>query len=53
MFQNVALYAFSFFLPIILNGGFGYPPAKANLYAFPPYAVAIVVRCFYDFSVLD
>ena len=41
--QNVALYAFSFFLPFILKSGFGYSTAKANLFAFPPYAVAIPV----------
>jgi hypothetical protein len=41
--QNVALYAFSFFLPIILKSGLGYSTAKANLFAFPPYAVAVPV----------
>ena len=41
--QNVALYAFSFFLPIILKDGFGYSTGKANLLMFPPYACAMPV----------
>lgn len=42
MLNNVALYAFAFFLPKILKDGFNYGTAKAQLYTFPPYAVALV-----------
>ncbi|KAK5168292.1 uncharacterized protein LTR77_006861 [Saxophila tyrrhenica] len=42
MFNNTALYAFSFFLPIILRDGFGYSYSRANLLTFPPYAVSLV-----------
>jgi hypothetical protein len=41
--KNTALYAFAFFLPIILQDGFGYSYSRANLLTFPPYAVALVV----------
>lgn len=37
--NNTALYAFSYFLPVILKNGFGYSTGKAQLYTFPPYAV--------------
>ncbi|MCJ1301813.1 hypothetical protein MMC08_004614 [Hypocenomyce scalaris] len=41
MLNNVALYAFSYFLPTILNSGFGFSVAKSQLYTLPPYAVAV------------
>lgn len=37
--NNTALYAFSYFLPVILKEGFGYSTGKAQLMTFPPYAV--------------
>ncbi|CAM1510773.1 Fc.00g082860.m01.CDS01 [Cosmosporella sp. VM-42] len=42
MFNNVSLYAFSYFLPIILRQGLGYDVAKAQIMTFPPYAVGVV-----------
>lgn len=41
--KNVSLYAFSYFLPIILRQGLGYDVSKAQLMTFPPYAVGVVV----------
>ena len=41
MFNNTALYAFSYFLPVILQKGFGYSTGKSQLYTFPPYAVSV------------
>ena len=35
---------FSFFLPVILKDGLNYSTSKAQLYTFPPYAVAMPVR---------
>ncbi|KAI1619932.1 major facilitator superfamily domain-containing protein [Exophiala viscosa] len=40
--NNTALYAFSYFLPVILKDGFGYSTGKAQLLTFPPYAVGAV-----------
>ena len=40
-----SLYAFSLFLPTILNN-LGYTSTKANLLSVPPYAVAAVVTVF-------
>ncbi|EHY56253.1 retrograde regulation protein 2, partial [Exophiala dermatitidis NIH/UT8656] len=40
MLNNVALYAFAYFLPAILQKGLGYSTSKAQLFTFPPYAVA-------------
>lgn len=40
--NNTALYAFSYFLPVILNKGFGYSVGYSQLMTFPPYAVAAV-----------
>lgn len=40
--NNTALYAFSYFLPVILKDGFGYSTGKAQLMTFPPYAAAAV-----------
>ncbi|KAF2158673.1 hypothetical protein M409DRAFT_30836 [Zasmidium cellare ATCC 36951] len=42
LLNNTALYAFSYFLPIILHQGLHYSTAKAQLFTFPPYAVAAV-----------
>jgi hypothetical protein len=42
--QNAALYAFAYFLPVILKDGFGYSTAKAQVMTFPPYLVGGVVR---------
>lgn len=41
--QNTALYAFAYFLPVILKDGFGYSTAKAQVMTFPPYLVGGVV----------
>ncbi|KAF2093360.1 MFS general substrate transporter [Rhizodiscina lignyota] len=37
--NNTALYAFSYFLPVILKDGFGYSTGKAQVMTFPPYCV--------------
>ncbi|OQV00219.1 hypothetical protein CLAIMM_05747 [Cladophialophora immunda] len=39
--NNTGLYAFNFFLPIILSQGFGYSAGRANLLTFPPFAAAL------------
>ncbi|KAJ9611505.1 hypothetical protein H2200_004689 [Cladophialophora chaetospira] len=40
--NNTALYAFSYFLPVILKNGLGYSTGRAQLLTFPPYAVGAV-----------
>ncbi|KIW10291.1 hypothetical protein PV08_11253 [Exophiala spinifera] len=40
LFNNTALYAFAYFLPVILQKSLHYPTSKAQLFTFPPYAVA-------------
>ncbi|KIW30174.1 uncharacterized protein PV07_05936 [Cladophialophora immunda] len=40
-FNNTALYAFTYFLPVILQKSMGYSTSKAQLFTFPPYAVAV------------
>lgn len=40
--NNTAVYAFSYFLPVILKDGFGYSTGRAQLLTFPPYAVAVI-----------
>lgn len=47
MLNNTVLYVFAFFLSINLSDGFGYSFSRANLPAFQPYAVALVVRFFH------
>ncbi|KAH0837116.1 hypothetical protein AYO21_04577 [Fonsecaea monophora] len=37
--NSTALYAFAYFLPVILKAGFGYSTAKAQVMTFPPYLV--------------
>lgn len=37
---GISMYAFAYFLPVILRRSFGYSVGKAQLYTFPPYAVA-------------
>ena len=37
--NNTGVYAFSYFLPVILKDGFGYSTGRAQLLTFPPYAV--------------
>ena len=39
--NNIGLYAFSYFLPVILNDGFGYSVARAQVLTFPPYAAGV------------
>ncbi|KAK5192635.1 hypothetical protein LTR99_009611 [Exophiala xenobiotica] len=39
LLNNAALYAFAYFLPVILKDGFGYSTAKAQVMTFPPYLV--------------
>ncbi|KAK6366912.1 hypothetical protein LTS17_010463 [Exophiala oligosperma] len=41
MFNNTALYAFAYFLPVILQKSLHYSTSKAQLFTFPPYAVAV------------
>ena len=40
--NNTGVYAFSYFLPTILEAGFGYSVARAQVLTFPPYACAAV-----------
>lgn len=49
MLNNTGVYAFSYFLPAILQGGFGYSTGRAQLMTFPPYAVAAfwIMACAY------
>lgn len=42
LLNNTGVYAFSYFLPVILKEGFGYSTGKAQLFTFPPYAVGAV-----------
>ncbi|KFX92673.1 hypothetical protein V490_05250 [Pseudogymnoascus sp. VKM F-3557] len=42
LLNNTGVYAFSYFLPVILNDGFGYSEGRAQLLTFPPYACAAV-----------
>ncbi|KAH8812539.1 major facilitator superfamily domain-containing protein [Xylogone sp. PMI_703] len=42
LLNNTGVYAFSYFLPTILQGGFGYSTGRAQLLSFPPYAAAAV-----------
>ncbi|KAK4934953.1 hypothetical protein LTR10_023890 [Elasticomyces elasticus] len=41
LLNNTALYAFAYFLPVILQKSLGYSTSKAQLFTFPPYAVAV------------
>jgi predicted MFS family arabinose efflux permease len=47
--NNTGVYAFSYFLPVILNDGFGFSTGRAQLLTFPPYAVAAfwIMFCSY------
>ena len=49
MLNNTGVYAFSYFLPVILKGGFGYSTGRAQVLTFPPYAAAAVwiMACAY------
>jgi MFS family permease len=49
LLNNTGVYAFSYFLPVILNDGFGYSTGRAQLLSFPPYAVAAfwIMFCSY------
>ncbi|KIY01560.1 uncharacterized protein Z520_03112 [Fonsecaea multimorphosa CBS 102226] len=38
LLNNTGVYAFSYFLPVILKDGFGYSTGRAQLLTFPPYA---------------
>ena len=40
--NNTAVYAFSYFLPVILKDGFGYSTGRAQVLTFPPYACGAV-----------
>ncbi|KAJ9615185.1 hypothetical protein H2200_001259 [Cladophialophora chaetospira] len=40
-FNNTALYAFAYFLPVILQKSLHYSVSKSQLFTFPPYAVAV------------
>jgi sugar phosphate permease len=42
LLNNTCVYAFSYFLPVILKDGFGYSTGRAQLLTFPPYAVGAV-----------
>ena len=42
LLNNTGVYAFSYFLPVILKDGFGYSTGRAQLLTFPPYAVGAV-----------
>ena len=42
LLNNTGVYAFSYFLPVILKEGFGYSTGRAQLLTFPPYAAAAV-----------
>ncbi|KAJ9636493.1 uncharacterized protein PV06_01539 [Exophiala oligosperma] len=46
MLNNTALYAFAYFLPVILKDGFGYSTAKTQIMTFPPYVVGGVYMVF-------
>ncbi|KAK5323449.1 hypothetical protein LTR93_005503 [Exophiala xenobiotica] len=41
LFNNTALYAFAYFLPVILQKSLHYSTSKSQLFTFPPYAVAV------------
>lgn len=44
----MAIYSYSYFLPLILRGSFGYSLEKSYILNFPPYALAAIVSqsCF-------
>jgi MFS family permease len=42
LLNNTGVYAFSYFLPVILKDGFGYSTGRAQLLTFPPYALGAV-----------
>ncbi|OAL32680.1 hypothetical protein AYO20_07838 [Fonsecaea nubica] len=42
MCNNTVAYAFAYFLPLILNGGFGYSLLKTYILIFPPYVLAVI-----------